>query len=138
MQKEPIFVLLIVFWTCWGQEHYCNKIVEVCCFIGSADSLQVAQNLKRPQERQRPHSKEESPQSSLDKVAWSINTSTPSPSGGNGILAYLQDIDFYLQTHDHVTVQDRFYLFRGTSNWEICCFLGREPDMVKVDPKLTG
>ncbi|KAK2838869.1 hypothetical protein Q7C36_013683 [Tachysurus vachellii] len=53
--------------------------------------------------------------------------------GGCDIHAYLQDIDFHLQTVANVTTRDQLYLLRITSSHEVRSFLDRQPDKIKED-----
>ncbi|KAK2827460.1 hypothetical protein Q7C36_018386 [Tachysurus vachellii] len=62
-----------------------------------------------------------------------IPTFMPDPAGGNDIHAYLQDIDFHLQTVANVTTRDQLYLLRITSSREVRSFLDRQPDKIKED-----
>ncbi|KAL1277415.1 hypothetical protein QQF64_024088 [Cirrhinus molitorella] len=52
----------------------------------------------------------------IDKLARNIPTFTPDPAGGHDVHAYLQDIDFHLQTVANVSIRDRLYLIRITSS----------------------
>ena len=69
----------------------------------------------------------------LDKLARNIPTFNPDPAGGHDIHAYLQDIDFHLQTVANVTTWDKLYLLRITSSREVRSFLDRQPETVKTD-----
>ncbi|XP_026103085.1 uncharacterized protein LOC113074454 [Carassius auratus] len=69
----------------------------------------------------------------LDKLARNIPTFNPDPAGGHDIHAYLQDIDFHLQTVTNVTTWDKLYLLRITSSREVRSFLDRQPETVKMD-----
>ncbi|KAK2838974.1 hypothetical protein Q7C36_013788 [Tachysurus vachellii] len=69
----------------------------------------------------------------LDKLARNIPTFTPDPAGGYDIHAYLQGIDFHLQTVANVTTRDQLYLLRITSSREVRSFVDRQPDKIKED-----
>ncbi|XP_057184542.1 uncharacterized protein LOC130551023 [Triplophysa rosa] len=59
----------------------------------------------------------------------------PNPAGGHDVHAYLQDIDFHLETMVNVSTRDRLYLLRITSSREVRSFLYRQSDTVKRDYK---
>ena len=69
----------------------------------------------------------------LDKLARNIPTFNPDPAGGHDVHAYLQDIDFHLQTVANVTALDKLYLLRITSRRDVHRILDRQPETVKVD-----
>ncbi|XP_058250038.1 uncharacterized protein LOC131355645 [Hemibagrus wyckioides] len=69
----------------------------------------------------------------LDKLARNIPTFTPNPMGGHDVHAYLQDIDFHLQTLTNVTTRDKLYLLRITSSREVWSFLDRQPETVTAN-----
>ncbi|XP_046696001.1 uncharacterized protein LOC124379626 [Silurus meridionalis] len=69
----------------------------------------------------------------LDKLSRNIPTFTPDPAGGYNIHAYLQNIDFHLQTVANVTTRDQLYLLRVTSSREVRSFLDRQGDKIKAD-----
>ncbi|XP_057182656.1 uncharacterized protein LOC130549461, partial [Triplophysa rosa] len=71
----------------------------------------------------------------IDKLARNIPMFTPNPAGGHDVHAYVQDIDFHLETMVNVSTRDRLYLLRITSSREVRSFLDRQSDTVKRDYK---
>ncbi|XDV43685.1 hypothetical protein PO909_012123, partial [Leuciscus waleckii] len=67
----------------------------------------------------------------LNKMARNI----PTFAGDCSVHAYLQDIDFHLQTVANATAWDKLYLVRITSSREVRSFLDRQPQPVKADYK---
>ena len=62
----------------------------------------------------------------LDKVARNIPRFEPTPGNTHNVQRYLKDIEFYLRRFPGVTMEDRMYVIKGTSNNEISTFLERQ------------
>ena len=67
----------------------------------------------------------------LDKIARNINYFEPTPDGSNAIHGYLKDIDYFLRRFPNATVEDRIYLIKRTSSWEVSSFIERQPNSVR-------
>ncbi len=65
----------------------------------------------------------------LNRLARNIDHFAPHDAGDHNVHAYLQDIDFHLQTN--VTTQDRLYLIWITSSLEVWSVLARQPENFK-------
>ncbi|XP_053089648.1 CAP-Gly domain-containing linker protein 1-like [Pangasianodon hypophthalmus] len=72
----------------------------------------------------------------LDRLARNINKFTPNAAGGYDVQAYLQDIDFHLETRPQATNRDRLFLLRTTSSSEVRSFLDRQPVRTKSNYQL--